>query len=665
MKIKHKGDNNMIALDKLVKENMMEYTGYLVQNRVLPSIEDGYKPIYRYIVWTMEQMKAYNFTKSQNVEGQVMNYSPHGGSYDTMVNMTTKNYQNIQPLIGKGNFGDATSRDLQYAAQRYTEVKMSPMIREMINGIKNKEVEMMKNFDGTKEVPKFIPFKYPNILCNNVTGIGVGLATKIPSFNMKEVCQATIDYIDGKVIKPLIPDFPTGGEIIKDEEALTQLNVTGKASIKIKGKATISGNTIEITEIPYTTTREAIIEKIIDLTTNNTLNISDVIDTTGKDGMSITVICKKSADPQEELNKIFALTPLIDNLNANMNILVDGSPVLLGTRDIIKEWVNKRRVQVEKGIKNEIKQKREKLHILKGLEKILLSVDKAVEIIRYSEEPETDIMNYFEIDETQAKEVCDMALRNINNKHIEKKIKEVSDLEKEISKLENTPFDLIIKTQLMECMNKYGVERSTDIVEFKVQKLEKKVKEKVQDNSMYRVALTKEGYIHKLDEKSRVKINVKPGDKVVQETKLSANDKILVFGDNNKAYRIAIKDIKGLTSGLGVYAPVAAKDDFKVLAIMVDTSEGYLLVSYETGKLSKTKMSAFESSRKVLTKPFHDKHLITNVEYIAEDMEIELIGEKRNKVINTSTITAKSTKASQGVNVLTAKNKLVSFKLNK
>ena len=655
----------MIALDKLVKENMMEYTGYLVQNRVLPSIEDGYKPIYRYIAWTMEQMKAYNFTKSQNVEGQVMNYSPHGGSYDTMVNMTTKNYQNIQPLIGKGNFGDATSRDLQYAAQRYTEVKMSPMIREMIDGVKNKEVDMIKNFDGTKLVPKFIPFKYPNILCNNITGIGVGISTTIPSFNMKEVCQATIDYLEGKEIPVLVPDFPTGGEIIKDLEAFEIINKTGKGSIKIKGKAEISGNTITITEIPYNTTREAIIEKIVDLTTAKTLNISDVIDTTGKDGMSITVICKRGSNPEEELNKIYALTPLINSYNANMNLLVDGSPVLLGVEDIIKTWVEKRRIQIEKGLNNEIKQKKDKLHILEGLGKILLDVDKAVEIIRHAEEPETEIMNSFEIDLVQAKEVCDMALRNINNKYIEKKIKEIESLRAEIAKLENTPLDSIIKEQLEKCMKNYGVERHTEIVDFKAQKLEKKVKAKVQDNSMYRVALTKEGYIHKLDEKSRAKINVKPGDKVVQETKLSANDKILVFGDNNKAYRIAIKDIKGLTSGLGMYAPVVAKDDFKVLAIMVDTSEGYLLVSYDSGKLSKTKMSAFESSRKILTKPFYDKQLITNVEYISEDMEIELIGEKRNKAVDTSTITAKSTKASQGVNVLTAKNKLISFKLNK
>ena len=655
----------MIALDKLVKENMMEYTGYLVQNRVLPTIEDGYKPIYRYIAWTMEQMKAYNFTKSQNVEGQVMNYSPHGGSYDTMVNMTTKNYQNIQPLIGKGNFGDATSRDLQYAAQRYTEVKMSPMIREMIDGVKNKEVDMIKNFDGTKLVPKFIPFKYPNILCNNITGIGVGISTTIPSFNMKEVCQATIDYLEEKEIPVLVPDFPTGGEIIKDLEAFEIINKTGKGSIKIKGKAEISGNTITITEIPYNTTREAIIEKIVDLTTAKTLNISDVIDTTGKDGMSITVICKRGSNPEEELNKIYALTPLINSYNANMNLLVDGSPVLLGVEDIIKTWVEKRRIQIEKGLNNEIKQKKDKLHILEGLGKILLDVDKAVEIIRHAEEPETEIMNNFEIDLVQAKEVCDMALRNINNKYIEKKIKEIESLRAEIAKLENTPLDSIIKEQLEKCMKNYGVERHTEIVDFKAQKLEKKVKAKVQDNSMYRVALTKEGYIHKLDEKSRAKINVKPGDKVVQETKLSANDKILVFGDNNKAYRIAIKDIKGLTSGLGMYAPVVAKDDFKVLAIMVDTSEGYLLVSYDSGKLSKTKMSAFESSRKILTKPFYDKQLITNVEYISEDMEIELIGEKRNKAVDTSTITAKSTKASQGVNVLTAKNKLISFKLNK
>lgn len=656
--------NKTIGLDSLVRENIMEYSGYLVQNRVLPSIEDGYKPIYRYIVWTMEQMKAYNFTKSQNVEGQVMNYSPHGGSYDTMVNMTTTNYQNIQPLIGKGNFGDATSRDLQYAAQRYTEVKMSDMIKDMVKGIKNKEVEMMKNFDGTKEVPKFIPFKYPNILCNNITGIGVGLATKIPSFNMEEICRATVDYIEGKEMPILIPDFPTGGEIIKDEDAFKQLNETGKASIKVKGKATIENNVIKITEIPYTTTREAIIEKIIDLTANKTLNISDVIDTTGKEGMSITVICKRTANPQEELNKIFALTPLIDNFNANMNVLVDGSPVLIGCHDIIKTWVDKRRIQVEKGLKNELEIKRKKLHILEGFKKILVNVDKAIEIIRKSDNPETDISNYFEIDEIQAKEVCDMSLRNINHKYIEKRILEVEGLRDEIKKLENTPFDEVIKLDLGKCISKYATERKTNIVDFKVQKLEKKVKQKVEDNSIYRIAVTEQGYIHKLSDKSRATINVKPGDRVIEDTKLSANDKILIFGDNNKAYRVAVKDIKDLTSGLGVYAPTLLKQDFNAIYSMVDTDKGYLLVSYDSGKLSKTKMSAYSSSRKVLTKPFHDKSVVTHIEYIEKDVEIELIGEKKNKIVSTSTINAKTSKASQGVNVLTAKNKLISFKLN-
>lgn len=654
----------MIGLDKLVKENIMEYTGYLVQNRVLPSVEDGYKPIYRYIVWTMEQMKAYNFTKSQNVEGQVMNYSPHGGSYDTMVNMTTKNYQNIQPLIGKGNFGDATSRDLQYAAQRYTEIKMSPMIREMLKGIKNNEVELIKNFDGTKDVPKFIPFKYPNILCNNITGIGVGISTTIPSFNMKEVCQATIDYIDGKEMPILVPDFPTGGEIIKEEEGFNSINKTGKGSIKIKGKAEIKGNTITITEIPYNTTREAIIEKIIDLTNSKTLNISDVIDTTGKDGMSITVICKRGSNPEEELNKIYALTPLINNYNANMNILVDGSPLLLGVHDIIEIWTEKRIDQIEKGIKHEIKQKKEKLHILEGLKKILIDIDKAVEIIRYADNPENEIMKYFEIDLIQAKEVCDMALRNINNIYIEKKLKEVEELKELIQKLENTSYSEVIKEQLIDCMKQYGVERHTNVVEFKAQKLEKKVKQKVEDNSNYRIVITEQGYIHKLSEKSRASVNVKPGDKVVDDTKLSSNDKILIFGDNNKAYRIAVKDIKNLTTGLGVYAPALLKQEFNVLYTMIDTSEGYLLVSYDNGKLSKTKMSAYESSRKVLTKPFHDKHSITNIAYIKEEMDIELIGEKKNKIISTSSINVKSTKASQGVNVLTPKNKLINFKLN-
>lgn len=653
----------MISLNNLIQENMMEYTGYLVQNRVLPSIEDGYKPIYRYIIWTMDQMKAHNFTKSQNVEGQVMNYSPHGGSYDTMVNMTTTNYQNIQPLIGKGNFGDATSRDLQYAAQRYTEVKMSDMIKDMTKGVKNKEVDMIKNFDGTKEVPKFIPFKYPNILCNNITGIGVGLATKIPSFNMEEVCRATVAYIEGKEMPILIPDFPTGGEIIKDKEAFKQLNETGKASIKVKGKATIEGNTITITEIPYTTTREAIIEKIIDLASNKTLNISDVIDTTGKQGMSITIICKRTANPEEELNKIFALTPLIDNFNANMNVLVDGSPILMGTHDIIKTWVDKRRVQVEKGIKNQLEIKRKKLHILEGFKKILVNVDKAIEIIRKSDKPETDIVNYFEIDNIQSKEVCDMSLRNINHKYIEKRILEVEDLREEIKKLENTPFDEIIKIELEKCIKNYAVERKTNIVDFKVQKLEKKVKQKVEDNSIYRVVLTEQGYIHKLSDKSRANVNIKPGDKIVEDIKLSTNDKILIFGDNNKAYRIAIKDIKGLTSGLGVYAPVLVKEEFKVLLIMKDTINGYLVISYDNNKLSKTKMSAYISSRKILTKPFHDKQIITNVKYIEKDVEIELIGEKRNKIINTSDIGAKSTKGSQGVNVLTAKNKLISFEI--
>lgn len=654
----------IIGLDSLVRENIMQYSGYLVQNRVLPSIEDGYKPIYRYIIWTMEQMKAYNLTKSQNVEGQVMNYSPHGGSYDTIVNMTTTNYQNIQPLIGKGNFGDATSRDLQYAAQRYTEVKMSEMIRDMIRGIKNKEVEMMKNFDGTKEVPKFIPFKYPNILCNNVTGIGVGLATKIPSFNMREVCQVTIDYIDGKVTPLLIPDFPTGGEIIKDDEAFAQLNITGKASIKVKGKATIDKNTIIITEIPYTTTREAIIDKIVDLTANKTLNISDVIDTTGKDGMSITITCKKSANPQEELNKIFALTPLIDNFNANMNVLVDGSPVLLGTRDIIEIWVKKRKEQVEKGVKNELQIKRKKLHILEGFKKILINVDEAINIIRKSDNPEMDITKYFKVDEVQSKEICDMSLRNINHKYIEKRLLEVENLKNEIEKLENTPYEEIIKADLRNCISKYSKDRKTNVVDFKVQKLEKKVKQKVEDNSIYRIVLTEQGYIHKLSDKSRANVSLKPGDRVIEDTKLSANDKILVFGDNNKAYRIAVKEIKDLTSGLGVYAPTILKQDFNVLYNMVDTDKGFLLVSYEGGKISKTKMSAYSSSRRILTKPFYEKFEVTHVEYIRHETDIELIGEKKNKIISTSTINAKSTKASQGINALTPKNKLISFKLN-
>lgn len=657
--------NKIIELDTLVKENIMEYTGYLVQNRVLPSIEDGYKPIYRYIVWTMEQMKAYNLTKSQNVEGQVMNYSPHGGSYDTIVNMTTKNYQNIQPLIGKGNFGDATSRDLQYAAQRYTEVKMSPMIREMIKGIKNNEVDMIKNFDGTKLVPKFIPFKYPNILCNNVTGIGVGISTTIPSFNMKEVCEATIDYIDGKEIPILIPDFPTGGEIIKNQEAFEQINKTGKGSLKIKGKAYIEGNTIIINEIPYNTTREAIIEKIIELTSSKVLNISDVIDTTGKDGMSITVICKRGSNPEEELNKIYTLTPLINNYNANMNVLVDGSPLLLGVHDIIKIWVEKRKKQVEKGLKSEIKDKREKLHILEGLKKILVDIDKAVEIIRYAENPENEIMNYFEIDEIQAKEVCDMALRNINNTYIEKKIKEVEQLRDLIKQLENTPFESIIKKELEKCIKDYAVERHTNLIDFKVQKLEKKVKSKVEDNSLYRIVLTKEGYIHKLAEKSRAKVSLKPGDKVLFDYKASASDSILVFGKDNMMYRIDIKDIKNLTTGLGLYAPTILKLDIDINYIMPANYTGYMLALFDTEKLAKINMESFKSSTRKIKNALNPKANIVEMLWIPTECEIELIGSKKNTIVDTSTINAKSTRTTQGINMLKGKNQLISFKLNK
>lgn len=656
--------NKIIGLDTLVKENIMEYTGYLVQNRVLPSIEDGYKPIYRYIVWTMEQMKAYNLTKSQNVEGQVMNYSPHGGSYDTIVNMTTKNYQNIQPLIGKGNFGDATSRDLQYAAQRYTEVKMSPMIREMIKGIKNNEVDMIKNFDGTKLVPKFIPFKYPNILCNNVTGIGVGISTTIPSFNMKEVCEATIDYIDGKEIPILIPDFPTGGQIIKNQESFEQINKTGKGSIKIKGKAYIEGNTIIINEIPYNTTREVIIEKIVELASSKVLNISDVIDTTGKDGMSITVICKKGSNPEEELNKIYTLTPLINNYNANMNVLVDGSPVLLGVHDIIKIWVEKRKKQVEKGLKSEIKDKKEKLHILEGLKKILVDIDKAVEIIRYAENPESEIMNYFEIDEIQAKEVCDMALRNINNIYIEKKIKEVEQLRDLIKQLENTPFESIIKKDLEKCIKDYAVERHTDLIDFKIQKLEKRVKSKVEDNSLYRIVLTKEGYIHKLAEKSRAKVSLKPGDRVLFDYRTSANDSILVFGKDNMMYRIDIKNIKNLTTGLGLYAPTVLKENTDINYIMPADYTGHMLVLFDTGKLAKITMESFKSSTRKIKNALNPKANVVKMLWMTTENEIELIGEKKNLIVDTSTINAKTTKTTQGINMLKGKNKLISFKLN-
>lgn len=681
----HIQDAGLIKDEQIVdtlKSNYMPYAMSVILSRAIPEI-DGFKPSHRKLLYTMYNMGLLQggTIKSANIVGRTMQLNPHGDSsiYETMIRLSRGNESLLYPFVeSKGNFGKAYSKNMMYAASRYTEAKLAPIAKELFEDINKDTVDFVDNYDNTMKEPTLLPVTFPSILANVTTGIAVGMASSIASFNLKELCDTTVALIknpDHDVSETLLaPDFVGGGYIIYNKDELERIYKTGRGSVKVRAKYTYdkSYNCIDITQIPPTTTSEAIIDKVVELVkTNKVKEISDIRDETDLKGLRITLDLKRGVDPDTFMTKLYKLTPLEDTFSCNFNVLIKGYPKVLGVSDILKEWIEFRLECVRRRTQFTLNKKAERLHLLQGLEKILLDIDKAVKIIRNTES-EVDVvpnlMIGFGIDKVQAEYVAEIKLRHLNREYILKRTKDIETLKAEIEELQgildskNKQKKIIIK-ELNEVADKYSGERKSEIL-YEVEEFDSSVEAEIPD---YPVTLfiTKEGYLNKIrtaNLRMSGEQKVKEGDEVETTFECSNKDELLVFTDKGQVYKAKVDDFPdGKASQLGVY--VAGKlemdQDEKVVYIcVIKEYVGYMIFVFENGKVAKVDISAYQTktNRKKLLKAYSLKSPLACIEYIEEDCELVLCSTSgRMLILNTGALTPKSSKDTIGVSVMTQK----------
>lgn len=653
----------MKNLVNILKDNIAEYSGYIITDRVLPNVEDGLKPSQLRILWTMNVEKATKLTKSGNITGNVFKYHPHGNTYSTLVNMTQKDKQNVPYIIGKGNFGQHTSRDLQCAAERYTECKLSDLSIEMLDGIKGNTVEFVDNFDGTLKIPKYLPTKFPSVLAFANSGIALGMSSSIPSFNISELCSATIKYLKTGEKELLYPDFATGGYIIKDESTFKDICETGKGSIRLRGKCEIDGNSILIKEIPYTTTREAIIDKIISLVKEGKLpEITSVKDLTGIKGLCVDIQCKRGTDKDLLIEKLYKFTPLESSYSANMNVLVDGKPRLLGVYGMVDEWYKFRVKCLKNNLKYEMDKLEKELHLLHGLEKVLLDIDLAIDIIRNAEESELHfkLNKAFGLDEKQAEYVCGIKLRNINKDYIQKQLKEINgkyDLLGRYKKVYNS--ESLLQQQVIKgleaTIKKHGVNapRKTELIEVQAT-TSVNVPSEIVENYNVKVILTKEGYFKKVRLNAcKGENKLKDNDEVIFEYDCKNTDEIVFLGDDLNAHKFKVHEFEDMKlNTFGLYM-VNQLDKVKPLNAFVIGDNKYLLITYKE-RMAKIHMESYvtTTNRRKLKNSLLNTDIV-DVMTLKNDIDLEYTTKKgKVKQINTAELLPKGKRDTQGVKMV-------------
>lgn len=680
--------SNVIKMDTTtaLKENFMPYSAHVILDRALPEI-DGFKPSQRRILYTMYKMGLLKGArkKSQTVVGQTMALHPHGDGaiYETLVRMAKDAESLLIPLIdSKGNFGKHYSRDMQYASARYTEARLMPIAKELFKDIDKNTVDMIDSYDGETKEPRLLPVSFPTILVNPIQGTAVGMGTSIVPFNINEVIDFTIAYLKNSKVKVSdyikAPDFPTGANIIYDEKMFNDIFETGRGSIQIRAKYKIDGDTITFTEIPYSTTYEAIVDKIVDLVREGKLKeVVDIHDKLGIDkkteevsqGLEITV--KKNVDKEMFIEKLFSMTPLESSYSCNFNLIVNGRPEVLGVKQIVHEWLQFRVNTIKRGAEFDVKKKQHKRHMLLALQKVILDIDKAVAIIRETKnnsETISGLMKAFDIDEEQAEYVAEIKLKYLNKEHLINRIEEIKNLEEDINNLQmlindkRTMAKFIIK-QLQEIKDNYGQERKTGIIEIKEIPRAKIEESKINDYNV-RIFFSKEGYIKKIPLTSlrgNFNIRVKDGDYIINEVETTNNSEILVFTDNKNVYKIRTHELEdSKPSQLGIYLPtyLELKDEEILYATATNDHKGYLLVGFDDGKMAKIELSAYETktNRTILKNAYADKNAIY-FNHIQEDIDVIAVS-SINKVIvfNTSMINPKTSKTTIGVTVMKSKN---------
>jgi len=667
-----------------LERNYMPYAMSVIVSRAFPEI-DGFKPSHRKLLYTMYKMGLLTggLTKSANIVGQTMRLNPHGDAaiYETMVRLARGNETLLHPYIqSKGNFGKAYSRDMAYAASRYTEAKLDPICSELFRDIDKDTVDFVPNYDNTMQEPTLFPATFPTILVNANVGIGVSMASSVCSFNLAEVCETTIALMKDPEHNALNtlkgPDFPGGASLLYDEAELDAIYRTGKGSVKLRAKYQFDQDTrtIEIVEIPATTTIEAIKEKIVSLVKLGKIReISDIRDESDLNGLKIGIDIKKGVDPDKLMQKLYRLTPLQDSYSCNFNILVHGYPKVMGVYDIIREWVDFRMDCVKRRISFDLARKKEKLHLLKALGKILLDIDKAIKIIRETEEEADVIPNLmigFSIDEVQAEYIAEIKLRHLNREYIVKRLEETKQLEAEIAELTETlgsdrKIKSIIISELKDVIKKYGQPRKTQF--FYKNDIEEAEPEDDAPDYQVTLFLSASGYFKKITPLSlrmASEQKFKEGDCLAREIEATNKTELLFFSDKAQVYKTrasAFEDTKASSLGDFIPAKLGFDEGENVLDMVVTTDySGYLLFVFENGKVAKVPLNAYETkqNRKKLNNAYSAKSPLVAVFHISTNEEIMLRSSNGRAVIfDSALLLPKSTRDTQGVQVMSLKTK--------
>ena len=686
-------DSNVLGLRAEVLEqpitqtlelNYMPYAMSVIVSRAIPEI-DGFKPSHRKLLYTMYQMKLLGGTrtKSANVVGATMKLNPHGDAaiYDTMVRLSRGYGALLHPLVdSKGNFGKVYSRDMAWAAPRYTEVRLDPICGEFFRDIDQDAVDFTPNYDGTMEEPTLLPTTFPNVLVSANMGIAVGMASNICGFNLGEVCDTAAAYLKNPNCDLMAtlkaPDFPTGGELLYDERELRTIYETGRGSFKVQARWRYvkEENLIEIYEIPYSTTVEAIMDKVSELVKGGKVKeVSDMRDETDLSGLKLTMDLKRGTDPDKLMARLFRLTPLRDSFSCNFNILIAGMPRVMGVRQILEEWTAWRMESIRRRTYFVLGKRREKLHLLQGLQKILLDIDKAIKIIRETEEDAEVVPNLmigFGIDQVQAEFVADIKLRNINKEYILKRTRETEDLEQEIADLQDLVDDpgrikKTIAAELAAVKKKYAVPRRTGLLYDHTEEAGEEG-EDVPDYPVH-VFLSKEGYFKKITPQSlrmSSEQKYKEGDGAYLQWECSNRDELLVFTDRQQCYKTRMSDFEDAkASVLGDYLPTKLGFDEGegfLWACVPGDYAGQLLFFFENGKAARVELSGYQTQtrRKRLTGAYSDKSPLVRAFLLREDMEMAVWStEGRCLIFHTAALSPKTTRTTQGVAVMTLKPK--------
>ena len=679
------GSTTEQAISETLELNYMPYAMSVIVSRAIPEI-DGFKPSHRKLLYTMYKMGLLNGgrTKSANIVGQTMRLNPHGDAaiYETMVRLARGNETLLHPFVdSKGNFGKVYSRDMAYAASRYTEAKLDGICAEIFKDIDSDTVDMVDNYDATMKEPSLLPTTFPNVLVSANQGIAVGMASNICSFNLKEVCETTIALMknpDHDILETLPgPDFSTGAELLFDEATTREIYSTGRGSFKLRAKwhYVKEGNLIEITEIPYSTATEVIMDKVAELIKIGKIKeIADMRDETDLGGLKLTIDLKRGVEPEKLMQKLFRMTTLQDSFPCNFNVLIAGMPRVMGVGEILEEWTAWRTDCVKRRIFFQIQKKEDRLHLLKGLERILLDIDKAIKIIRETElesEVVPNLMIGFGIDEIQANYVAEIKLRNINKEYILKQTKAIDQLEEEIAELQDTlnssrKLKNVLIKELQQVADKYGQPRKTEII-YAADEIQPEEEEEQVPDYPVTVFVSKEGYLKKITAQSlrmSGEQKFKEGDSLAFSVEASNRGEILVFTDKFQCYKSRLSDFDdGKASLLGDYLPQKLgfeQGEAVVQVILPGDYKGFVLFFFENGKAAKVPLSAYETktNRKKLTGAYSDKSPLKTAMALQTDEQVAVYAtDGRVVIFSTALLLPKTTRNTQGVSVMSLKKK--------